>query len=80
MGAILSELLNEKELEKINSIKLYGVETEIEVKKMTIEQLSNIACILIESEYDEKIPECIFSSVAINILTQRAIKKGINIF
>lgn len=80
--AKLHQLLSEPEKKKLSNIKFLGasINTETEVKQMTIEQLSNISFILIETEYNGKAPECILSAEAISILTRRAIKRNIEIF
>ncbi len=80
--AKLFELLTENEKQKLSAIKYYGacIETGTDIKGMTVEQLSNIAFILIETEYNGKVPECVLSAEAINILTKRAIERGVGIF
>ena len=80
--AKLFELLTENEQGKLSAIKYYGacIDTGIDIKEMTVEQLSNIAFILIETEYNCKVPECVLSAEAINILTKRAIERGVGIF
>ena len=47
---------------------------------MTIQQLNDIAFIIIESEYEGKVSGCVLSSEVINILTKRATKKRLSIF
>lgn len=78
----LHELLTDTEKEKLSSIRLHGTafDTSIEVKYMTIEQLNDIAFVILASEYEGKVPECVLSSEVINILTKRAIKKKLSIF
>lgn len=80
--AKLHELLTENENKKLSAIKYYGacVDTATDIKEMTVEQLSNIAFILIETEHNGKVPECVLSAEAINILTKRAIERGVGIF
>ena len=80
--AKLFELLTENEIQKLSAIKYYGACIDIgtDIKKMTVEQLSNIAFILIKTEYNGKVPECVLSAEAINILTKRAIEQNIGIF
>ena len=77
--AKLFELLTENEIKKL---KNYGacIETGTDIKEMTVEQLSNIAFILIETEYNGKVPECVLSAEAITILTNRAIERSFGIF
>lgn len=71
----LFELLTDSEKEKLSATFYKSlVETDIEVEKMTVEQLSSIAFILIETEYKDKCPNCVLSAEAINILTKRAIQ------
>jgi hypothetical protein len=72
--AKLSELLTENENKELIGAKLYVGYSEMEVKDLTIQQLSNIAFILMRTEYGEKAPKCFISAEAINILTRRAIK------
>lgn len=80
--AKLFELLTENEQKKLSAIKYYGacIDTGIYIKEMTVEQLSNIAFILIETEHNGKVPECVLSAEAINILTKRAIERSLEIF
>ena len=80
--AKLFELLTENEKQKLSAIKYYDtcIETGTEIKEMTVEQLSNIAFILIETEYNGKVPECVLSAEAIKILTKRAIERSVGIF
>jgi len=78
--AKLFELLTESEKRKLSTVKYNSICIETDVKKMTVSQLSDIAFILIETEYNKKAPECVLSAEAINILTKRAIESNIGIF
>lgn len=76
--AKLFELLTAHELREIKQ-HFPHISTDVEVKKMTVEQLSSIAFILIETEYNV-VPEGILSSTAITILNKRAQKLKKQIF
>lgn len=82
--AKLHELLTESEGQQISELKTQGncppVHLNTEVKHLTVEQLSKIAFILIETEHGDKLHKCILSAEAVTILTRRAIKIGIGIF
>lgn len=74
--AKLFELLTESENKQLGS----SIEPNTEIKDMTVEQLSNIAFVLIETEYNGNVPECVLSAEAINILTKRAKERNVDIF
>lgn len=80
--AKLFELLTENEKQKLSDMKYYGayISTGTDIKEMALEQLRNIAFILIETEYNGKVPECVLSAEAINILTKRAMDRRVSIF
>lgn len=80
--AKLYQLLTENEKKKLSAVKFLDtpISTEIDIKSLSIEQLSQLSFILIETEHNGKIPECVLSAEAINILTRRAIKQNIAIF
>lgn len=74
--AKLSELLFDFE---INEVATY-FNSETGVSELTVLQCNNIALILIKTEYDGEMPECVLSAETINILTKRAVARGIPIF
>lgn len=78
--AKLFELLTESE--KLSCIKYGGasINIELDIRQMTVEQLGSIAFMLIETEYNGKVPKCVLSAEAINILTKRAIERNVGIF
>lgn len=80
--ATLIELLNSNEIDEIESIHFYGAPTDVSTKisELTVEKLSRIALTLIKTEYGGKVPECVLSAKAIEILTERAIKKNVALF
>lgn len=79
--AILSELLHENEIDQVKKHpENMGNVLSIEFNKLTVEQLSNIAFMLIRTEYKNHMPKCILSAEAINILTERAQERNINLF
>ena len=80
--ATLISLLTDSEKDKVNSIEFYGapIDTLINFKDITIDELSRLAFILIETEYGGKVPECVLSAEAINILTNRAIERNIKLY
>jgi len=81
MSATLGELLETWEARKIfDRPWLDNVGSDVQIKKLTVEQLGSIALILIETEYGIKCPECVLPAEAIRILTERAIKKNIAIY
>ena len=57
---------------------------DTEIKHITVEQLSHMALMLIATEYNlgdnDKVPECVLSAKAIEILTNRAQKLNLPIF
>lgn len=81
--AKLCDLLTKDELIKIkegNDI-FFDINPEIDFRHMSIQQLSDIAFILIKTEYEyDLVPECVLSAKAIEILTNRAIDRRQAIF
>lgn len=69
----LSELLTDIEKEKIKTSAYHRgiIDVNKNMVDLTINELSNISIILIETEYGDKMPECILSAEAIKILTKR---------
>ena len=80
--AKLSELLREDEHQELKRISSYGTTIDInkEIKELNVAELSRISLMLIESEYNGVVPDCILSAEAIKILTQRAKEKRVAIF
>lgn len=82
MDAKLFQLLTNEEITKLSSIKFYGahIETNLKFKELTIEILSQLSWILIETEYKGQMPQGALSAIAIQILTNRAIERNIGLF
>lgn len=80
--AILEELLTEQEIKKIEDCNgvLFDVGLHKDIRFMTMQEFTWIAFILIETECKGRIHECVLSAKAIEILTDRAIQKNIDIY
>ncbi len=58
-------MLTESDIKNINK---FDIDLNIDIKKITVEQLSEIALILIHSEYQGKLPEdCILLAEALKV-------------
>lgn len=77
MPAELKDLLTEKELNKFTRI---GIDINRDVRYLTWLELSNCAYDLMITEGIDKTDGGGLASYAINILTLRAMKKGLSIF
>lgn len=76
----LRELLNENEIVFINKNQYVVVDLDKDFNNITIQELSNIALLLIGSKYGNHIvPKYVLSAEAINILTDRAIERNISL-
>jgi hypothetical protein len=81
MRAKLIELLTEEEIEKLNKYKYRNTNIDnIELRDVDIKTLSDIALTLMETEYGDKMPACVLSAKAIEILNARAIRLNKGIF
>lgn len=80
--ALLIDLLTEREIEDIKYLKKnnVGLEVSTEFNKITIQQLSDIAFVLMKTKYKNYVPNCVITAEAINILTERAQERNINLF
>lgn len=80
--ATLYNLLTIDERDELNCTTYFGGKIELDknIKDVTVEELSRISLTLIKTEYKGKVPECVLSAKAIEILTLRAIEHNISIF
>lgn len=80
--AQLYELLKESELLEIRLVKYSGgcIDVYQEIKDITIEDLSRLSFMLIKTEYNSIVPNCVLAAESINILTKRAVELNIPMF
>lgn len=78
--ATLRQLLTEREESVLSNNPCIYIDLNKNFKELTIQDLFNISLELIRTEYPFKMPSCILSAEAINILTQRAKDKNIGLF
>lgn len=83
--ANLLDLITKEEADSIQQQSIfkigpYNASVFEDIRSLTVQQLSDIALILIKTEYGEKCPECILPAKAIEILITRAEKKNIAVF
>lgn len=77
MKAMLIDLITPEERDRINKTTVSIIK---HIELLTVKELSDISLILIKPKKDGKLPRCILSAKAIQILINRAIKKHIQIF
>jgi len=64
----------------MNTKFMVWTDLEKPVIDLTVQQLSDISLILINTEYNGQVPACTLCVEALSILTRRAKEKGIGIF
>jgi len=79
MRATLRQLLTNDELNKL-AYSGFNFAWDMELCNVSMNVLTDIAIMLIRTEYGDVMPSCVLSAKAIEILTHRAIEKKLEIF